>query len=223
MEKVTSTFVSLSLSALSIAGVWDANADFCVTNGNPNGQWSYGSKSVTNLGASGFTELYDHSNDTDGCIWWMADVSYLYAPSVGKSLHSTIINGVMPGELWFHPGQYNEIATVRWTAPQNDKYTLAGSFGAGDIGAVDLYIYQNTTELFRVVSTYSTHSFTFDLDLSTGDRVDFMVGNAGHFGCDSTPLYATIRSSSVSNVPSPAAIVPFAIGFAVSMTRRKKR
>lgn len=220
MKKILVLTSLLAFTTISFATVWDANADFSIDNGNPNGAWSYGSKSLLTLGDSDLIDTYSVKVDNDSFIGWIAEFSNLGAPSVTKNISGEVRTGIEPGELSFHPGSDGQVTTVRWTAPSDGLYSLSALFDEGDGGPVDLYIYWNSTELFQVGGTYQTETFTDTLMLHSGDRLDFMVGAGDDFYCDSTPISIRITGDS-SAVPGPMAALPFGLGLVCALRRKK--
>lgn len=187
--------------ASSALAVWDLQDDFSVTHGNPNLAWSYGIKNPSQL--DGALSLFPDSGSNTSFMYWN-DLNHLTlgTPAVAKNISGGVINGIAPGEVSLHPGPNNEITTVRWTAPTAGNFHFVGLFKAGDGGAVDNYVYQNGTALLTVMSTSADTNFEWNLDLTAGDTMDFMVGNAGSFYYDSTPLVLQIVP-----VPEPSSIV----------------
>lgn len=183
-------FIVLGSSAWATEATWNSANDFSITNGNPNGAWTYGVKNPLNLG--GALATFPDSGAGSFLYWIDNAHQSLGAPACAKNISGGWINGVAPGEANFHPGPGNEIATYRWTAPYAGNYHVFGKFGAGDGGAVDVYIYRNGSSLKSVNGATGDEPFDYGMALNPGDTIDFMVGNAGSFYYDSTPLHATI-------------------------------
>ncbi len=194
---------------------WSYVADFSVGNGNPNGAWSYGIKAPTAL--DGSLNLFPDSGNSGTFLYWM-DVAHssLGAPATAVNISSNWINGIGPGEGNLHPCANNEIATARWTAPVAGDYRVFGKFGAGDGGAVDVYVYENAASLLTQTSTVADVTFDTVRTLAQGDTLDFMVGNAGSFFNDSTVLDANIEA-----VPEPASLLAVLAGVAALARRRR--
>jgi hypothetical protein len=217
----------LTLAGAANAGLWNACDDFSITNGNPNGQWSYGSKLPSDLGG-GFVGAYVAEENTLFKSWHAERIDG-GAPAVSLNISDHTVAGIDPGELCVHPGSsaleyqdyLNQVATVRWTAPEAGTYSIWGMFGEGDRrgsrGDVDVYIYKNGSCLMSVFGTYDDEYFDLFESLAKGDTIDFMVGNAGDFGWDSTPLYATI-----STVPEPFSLVILGGGALIVALRRRR-
>lgn len=172
-------------------GAWDVAGQFSILNGNPNGAWSYGIKSPSDL--SGPLALFPHTGSSTAFDYWVNEQNLtLGTPTVARNISSSSVSGIGPGEATMHPGPSNEIATTRWTAPSPGLYRIFGKFGAGDIGAVDAFISSPGEPLWSRYAVVDDQIFDFTRALEAGAGVDFMVGNAGSFFYDSTPIHATI-------------------------------
>lgn len=181
----------LTLSLVSIAlcvraSPFDATSDFSITNGNPNGAWSYG-WSPTDFSA--FT-LFTNSGLGGGVNpqwngWYVDDTPVVWLNGSGAP-----INGVQPGQLALHPGPGNEPCVLRWTAPMTGHCTITGRFFAGDSGTMQVAVRRGSQVLWQ-----QADSGTFDLSasLAAGEAIDFAVYGGYAFG--STPLTAVISQS----------------------------
>jgi hypothetical protein len=155
--------------------------------------------------------------------------------------------GVVGDDLLLHPGQIGNadaFVLVRYTIGDDSNFTaatgsIAGSFrelvvgGKAAAQSVDVYVYQNSTQLFNTaggttakgtpgVLTVTDGAFNLTgLTFTMGDTIDFVVGTNGHFGADETALRAAI---SVDVVPEPSTFALLAGCFALGsvMTRRRK-
>ena len=158
--------------------VFDATADFSITNGNPNGAWSYGwmptDFSTFNLHTNATTNV---NGDSPG---W-GDVTGFW-----KNLGSAAY-GVPTGWLSLHPGPGEEPSVVRWTSPLLGSARIQGRFLAGDSGSMLVAVRMNGQAVWQ-----ATDSGAFDLlrSVVAGDTVDFAV--YGGYWAGNTPLEATI-------------------------------
>lgn len=204
-----------SLATQAVAG-WNVNDEFSVTNGNPNGVWSYGMKLNPNQ-PDGALSLFPDSGASSSWMWWN-DLSHisLGAPAVTKNVSASTVNGIGPGELSFHPGADGELATIRFTAPAANLYHLTGKYGAGDGGAVDALIYAGSNPLVTEFGITGDSFFDVWVSLEIGNTVDVMVGRAGSFYYDSTPIYLQIDP-----VPEPTSLALVAGGMALLFRRRR--
>lgn len=194
---------------------WDFTNDFSATNGNPNGAWSYGIKQPNAL--TGPISLFPSSGSSSDWIWWNDPaILVLGAPAASKNISPWTLNGVASGQASLHPGAQGEVATARWTAPTSNTYRVFGHFAAGDGGSVDVFIGTPQGLYLGVYGTYSQVNFDFTQSLNAGDSVDFMVGHAGSFFYDSTPLQLRIEA-----VPEPASLMAVGVGVALLLRRRR--
>lgn len=211
------TALALIASALpSAQAVWNLANDFSVTNGNPNGTWSYGVKPA-DAPLGDFTAFPD-SGSSSQWLWWNdEDHLTLGAPAITKNVSSSPINGIAPGEANLHPGSSGEVPTVRWTAPFAARYHFFGHFGAGDGGLIDAFVGTPTILILEQRSTGADVPYDFWQDLGAGQSIDFGVGAAGNFYYDSTPLHVTIEA-----VPEPAGLLALGAGLALLARRRRR-
>lgn len=211
-KPMTLAAAGLAIVLASPASAFDLANDFSITNGNPNGPWTYGY--TTSLGSS----LIAFSNTFTGSVdgWYTSGLSGDNTPSVFKNMSGSAINGVDPGKAGLHSGPSGEFAVARLTLSTAATYTIAGAFGVGDIGSVDLHILVNGVSQFSQLGTTAAHAFDFDAALAAGDTVDFVVGYAGDYRWDTTPLNAT-----VTPVPEPATMSIAAAGAIMAFRRRR--
>lgn len=161
--------------------VYDATAEFSITNGNPNGVWSYGWMPVGFGTFSLFTNAIAHPS---GPIWWGWGGDY--TPHVWKNL-GPVSYGVPTGWLALHPGPGKEPAVLRWTAPRSGLVFVEGRFLAGDIGTMQVAVRFNCQSWW---SATDSGTFSLQTNVVTGDTIDFTVFGGYHYG--NTPVAATI-------------------------------
>lgn len=211
--KYSSLFLLAIVVAPSLAGaVWDLDTDFRSDQGNPHGAWSYGYKHHV----LGSLTVFPDSGSDAAWDWWHDNANLtLGAPAVSRNKSMSTINGIEPNEVSLHPGPATEITYVRWVAPGAGTYHVSGQFDAGDGGAVDLYIYHNGDARLTELGTLADRAFDFEVIANSGDSLDFMVGKAGSFFYDSTPLHATVVL-----VPEPATLLALGIVSLMLLRRR---
>ncbi len=168
---------------------WDYNADFSITNGNPNGVWSYGT--ITH--DTGVFQLYlnpvssypnirwestgNGGPDNDGCVTKdMGDGSY----------HTNW----QPGQSWYPymTGMMTPISdrtrgtAARFTVPADGQYDIQIDFENRVISGFDTYVYVNINGIEvwgDMVTGYASGPENFasygviGLALAAGDTVDF--------------------------------------------------
>jgi hypothetical protein len=156
--------------------IYNPNADFSITNGNPNGLWSYGWMPT------------DFSTfNLDDLLGWQSSIN---TSNIWKNTGTGTAYGVAPGQISLHPGNGTEPAVLRWTAPFDDQYRIIGQFLPGDGGAMRVGIRQNNTWLWQ-----GTDAGAFDLNATVvaDDTIDFTV--YGGYGSGNTPLDVNILLS----------------------------
>jgi hypothetical protein len=200
------------MSASALAATYNAFTDFSISNGNPNGVWSYG-WSTTLLSS---LNLYPHGFvDGSGNLDWN-DPNHVFAGAPSNFANPTNNQqGTVPAHsAAFHPGQSGEFSHYIWTAPTSGLFSLSATFSPLDTGGTDVHILEDGSSLFAGnVSPGNPQSFSTQLSLVAGDTIDFAVGDGpdGTFQRDTTGISATI-----SNVPEPGTWAAAALGvFAV--------
>jgi hypothetical protein len=210
MRKTILTFCICSLAYVVITQAtfgqvrYDAAGDFSLTN-NPNGAWSYGWVSATNLDLI----LYTIIDTPYGLKEWtgpfprdpnLTTVPCVIVNDTGTSI-SAIDNVYQVHRLNAHPGPNNERSVVRWTAPESGAVRIASAFEGRDAALSTTTggsVYYNGNRLFiGAVNGYgaaSRISFTTNLLVAAGDTVAFIVdyGSNGNYYGDTTQVDATI-------------------------------
>lgn len=201
------------VSVVSASNAFNLAQDFSVANGNPNGVWSYGYKLAGDTGAP--LVLFDQVDANPASPWWGHDFG-LGAPAIWRNLTGSVSYGVPLGATSLHPGSANQLATARFTVPVAGTLHLEGAFGNGDGGNVDVFVAHNATLLLSVMNIPGAQGFAFDRAVAAGDTIDFMVGDAGSFFYDNTPIDVEIGI-----VPEPASLVILVAGLAAVARRRR--
>jgi hypothetical protein len=172
-------------------GLADAGSNpLGVTWGGLPGAWTFGYAVYDSQGLYSMVP-FDQVVDS-GTLLMLQRAGYVTSgdPTVFRNLQAVTWAGVPPGGIALHPGPLPNAddAIIRFSAPRAGPYRFVGAYGAGDIGA--------TLDRIHTASGFQDHSdpnfaFDFTVILDAGEPVDWMVGNAGSYVGDSTPLEMT--------------------------------
>jgi len=211
----------LGLCNLSHAVSYNATTDFSLTNGNPNGVWTYGYMddqfATFHAFTSTFTGVFKQ--------WYTPGLSSDQTPNVSYNYQSTYFYGVAPGQITLHPGPnaYNNVAVLRFTAQISGDYSIVGQFFTGDSKPIHIGVRKESEWLWNGVDA---GAFSLSESLIAGETVDFVVYLGYSHG--NTPLELLISTnSSVTDpepvsTPEPASMLLFAVGLAgLGVMRRK--
>lgn len=199
------------------AAVYDPTSDFSITNGNPNGVWSYGYSNDLDLAhfSANFTAMTQVFGPDSFGIGWSAVAGD--GPSIAVNTSGTIQYDVLPGMLTQHPGPSHQASLLRFTAPESVTAGIVGQYLAGDDGTMLVAVLVNGTAVW---TASDGGSFDLSASLFAGDTVDFAV--YGGYGFGNTPLALTITT--LSSIPEPASFAALAglatLGLAATRRRR---
>jgi hypothetical protein len=218
----------LGLAASVQADVtYNAAADFSITNGNPNGAWSYG----TQTDAGVFTAA-TRSRD-----WTARGFSDIQAWDAGVDDPSVTFNSTNApltafGFTWapkslaedgYGTNGTSGWSTVRWTAPATALYDIAATFTdmSGGISPVETYVVVNGAANFVGHASVAGVSYSAaNVSLAAGDYVAFIsTGNSALRAV--TGVDATVTS----HVPEPsvlALLVTGLLGLLCYVWRKRK-
>jgi hypothetical protein len=176
------------LSARRLARThFDAVTDFSLTNGNPNGQWTYGYVPYGLPPTGPFALLTTPTPDEGGITGWdqWSNGGYFEAPFVVHNALGAVINfsGVtLPTNLLnMHP-TLSVNSVVRWTAQTAGSYQVAGHFeGLATMGTTTrawIIVTGTQQPVFneQVIGFGIQHPFGFTvMGLNARDTIDFEV------------------------------------------------
>ena len=205
--------VCLCATTISRAAlIFDPSAEFSATQ-NPRGVWSYGYSQTLGGDLLSFNASAPASVagplGVVGIEGWYQNNSFNVPMVVHNPIPIDISNNTSPpstveaGGIAMHPGQNNEYAVLRFTAPQDGSYDIAGSF-FGDIPtptSTDVHVLVNGASIFdgdvEGFGAASAQAFSLTRQLARGDLVDFAVGFGpdAFFGSDLTGLNLTITQT----------------------------
>ncbi len=171
---------------------WDSAQDFSTTNGNPNGQWTYGTKPSGDL--YGSLTAFDTVGAYQNTVYWCTS-----AGSQSTCAYNPVSGEIYPeywGVNYFMPsnttmlGQYNTsygMPVYRWTAPVDGDYAISANFW----GAV--WNGSGTSSIVYVVNNNSTTLFSGTISGFVGSD------EASAFGTNPTAMYSGIVSLQAGN------------------------
>lgn len=208
----------------SVASAANLASDFSITNGNPNGAWTYASAPAT----AGYTLTPFTTTTTSSSFNYWHNGSG-DAVSVGKNTGASFNSGTVnypAGTVVLHPSSSQLSAVARFTASATDIYSLAATFGRSDgtsngngvdvsvvVNGVAVYAAHLDTSGANPTGSYAAPS----LPLTAGSTVDFVVGSAGDYTYDATTVAA-----SVNVVPEPATLAAGAAAVGLVLRRRRR-
>jgi hypothetical protein len=205
-------FATSASAEVAVGQTWNDVSDFSITNGNPNGAWSYGYYATS----SDF-QLYNYCYSFyKGDRWDSTGTGS--EPLVWKNTSTSSGWGVAPGELSLHPGSSGQASIVRWTAGFTGAVTVIGQFLAGDSGTMQVAIVDNGNWDSKLWSATDCGTFNLTLSVTEGETIDFAA--YGGYISGNTPLDVTITA-----VPEPSTIALFGIGVAgmIGFARYRRR
>ncbi len=162
---------------------WNPTSEFSISNGNPNGVWSYGQKSP---GLEGFVLMQYPVMGVQGPLWGARDWSDL-TPSIWLNTTPNEFQGIPSGVVSLHPGPSGEAATIRFTSPVAEAMTIRGKFTPGNSGIMLVGVMVNEVLEWHAVDA---GPFWLTRTLAVGGTVDFVV--YGGYGSGATGLIAEI-------------------------------
>lgn len=218
---VTSISATLTVNSALEQATYDLRRDYSLTL-NPNGVWTYGSKSSFNSSFLPFTVrgvAYDYQG-TPHHYW-------LLFPEIEPSIYcnasktNVITNGGLgnypPGTVWLYCGNEtltNTYGVVRFTVPAGGtgQYAVQSmvepAYAVSLQGDTDFHIVKNGVELFgQWLSGADSTGYSNTLSLAEGDTIDFLVGRGRDGSGYASGLLIQATFDLVSTIPVPPTIL----------------
>lgn len=234
--KKSITLCALAAGLLLSSGVakavtYNAVSEFSITNGNPNGVWSYL--------YSGIPLPTPKTGGLGGTIqYWHNDQNVPTSVLVGRTTGGPDNFGNSPrfDSTYLTLDPESLTVAVRFTAQVAGTYDIVGQFFAADTASRthSVQIADNGVSIFDgTVGLNQSAAFDLTRTLSVGETIDFLVfatpSTVGQncYYCElSTALQATLSTVDPSAVPLPASLpllLSGAAGGGLLLRRRKKR
>lgn len=167
---------------------YNANANFSITDGNPNGVWTYG-KGATN---ADFTTFPTPATVAGGVISWNNGF-HGFHKNTNNTPYQNI--GVVwnPGKLIMHPNNNGEtFAKLKFTPPGCGSYAIQASWKNIDLQAkktnprVVIHRASGVEVVHDITLTNAgaNNSYSGNVSLVVGEYLTFEVGNAGDTNAD---------------------------------------
>lgn len=169
---------------------WNATSDFSINNGNPNGQWSYGTVDATTFGGNTFTTVFALDPSSSGSLFgsgmegWFNGSRYHAHNQTGSTI--TFDSGDVPLGKLFTDLNATGATSLRWTAPALGSYDITGAF-TGLVNQVlsdgSGYTKTNTTSRVRVVlnlATINTELFSAFIGLNGSGQADQSINSQSY-------------------------------------------
>jgi hypothetical protein len=192
------TLILIGAAPVAMAQVYDANADFDETAGNPNGVWTYawsdgvfGAQTALDFLADpvqldcGSNGIFEDTEAT----WISPAIDGFFAPSVGKAIHSGCFDGIFDfdlNDLLLNAGGVDGggafvdgAAHVVFTAPADMSCSVSASFSGRTVEQqANAHVLVNGGEVWTdtVMFNDETKSYPGGVhDLFAGDTVAFSL------------------------------------------------
>lgn len=211
---------AIVLGGLSVhaAITYDANTEFSLANGNPNGVWTYGYQEFAKVynGTTVFTTTSswvtrEGSGGANLDSWQRGVIDYDPAVTHNGSNAAVSAFGFTWGVNDIGLDSYGESAAiVQWKAPVAGTVEVNVTFGAS---AAELFEGVNGTVVYSVLNDPTNgKTWTRSYTVKAGDAIAFATGNVGT---------VTMFRETITYVPEPATLGLLALGGLALLRRRR--
>ncbi|MFL5330346.1 MAG: hypothetical protein ACJ8C4_15705 [Gemmataceae bacterium] len=202
--------VLLAAAGSAPAQVFSGNNSFSITNGNPNGLWSYGYRGIAT--GTGFNFLNVTSSSGPIVTWSLSNNIPVVSHNTDQvNPYDSGTATWAPNEMIMHPGSSpsTEYALLRFISPINGTVQITAMLAGRDDdtpATTDAHIVRNGIELTsgNMIGQGAGPTLTTTSVIASGDIIDFALGDGSttsDFFNDSTGVYFTITA-----VPEPTSI-----------------
>ena len=200
---------------------FDLARDFSMAS-NPNGVWTYGTKTALDGSLIPFGIKASSPDDQGLPIsqWLLTANNEPLICQNGNSVTSYINGGqsvLPPGTVWIHPGPETTPYTygaVRFTTPsdQGGQYLIGASvrsyIDTALSGDTDFHVVVNGAEIFgQFLPSQGATTYTNVVTLAPGDVVDFLVGRGADNQEYASALKIQAALTIVTDLPFPPAVL----------------
>lgn len=183
-----------------------------------NGVWTYGTSATADAGPDFNAVLDGNHKDTSlpglpcattGFEGWGEGVSDL-VPLIAVNTSGASVSGVCtdddfePSKFWVHPdplGGANTYVVVRWTAPAAGTVDITSEWiqkHASCSDGITTHVRKNGAS---VLLNDNNHAYAeSNIDVLSGDTIDFVTGPGTEYFCDSTQFNAVITFNSTDHL-----------------------
>lgn len=199
--------VGVGMVGQANATTYDLADDFSITNGNPNGVWTYGAY-TGGLNAGTFVKFSSFESAVLGSLDIWRDAT---DPNVIKNTGAT---GVLCCGITFNSGAVTfgptgGPAVARWTAPFAGIFQVDATFATVQSGntAGTAHVFDGTAfvDLPALPAFPTTVGYSALLTLPAGATIDFVVTSA-------SPTKTTEVSATINPIPEPSTVILFGTG-----------
>lgn len=217
--------------------IYNLAADFSKSN-NPNGVWSYGSKTTLGGSLTVYTQTLSVKDGGGGGgvvdVWYGPGLDSMGGPFPNVFHNGSALQfdstdpgpGLAPGQLALHAG-IDRVSVARFTTPAAGEYAVDVTFYGVTSDTTDVFVLVNGASVYSSphagFGAGNQDTYSASLALSAGDTVEFVLGNGGNnYFVDWVGVDATLTFLPAA-VPEPASVGLLAAGAAGLLGYARRR